>query len=356
MDTVPEYTVRVSAEDRDRLATFDHALDYEFTEEQLLFLEENGYLVLKNIIPTESIDQLVQEALVQVKAFGINIHSPFSWGKIPYHGCFDIWHTKAYNQLRQHPLLYSVFAQLLKTGNLTVSVDRINLKAPCVSEKATQTQAEANANLELHTDLNYWHSNPNMPIYQGGLALHDCPAGGGGFFCLPGFHRPERVQQYMTDVTRGRFGAPSACIPKKSKTFCTYLDQQDANAHKVEVPMNKGDFVIWNNNLPHNGGKNSLMQPQPRTDDPLENFRMHAFIMFMPLDGPCASEEVAAFYHQYRDETRHAILTGTPPVHFATRNRAPGSKNAEKQSKISPGPMTPLGEHLLGLVPWTVEE
>ena len=355
-EDTPTYSVRLTAEERERLSRYDHALDYQFSEEELLFLEENGYLVLRGIIPTETIDTLVKEAQVLLKERGVSVTNPSSWQYIPYHGCFDIWHTKTYNQLRQHPVLYSIYAQLLKTGNLTVSVDRINLKAPCVTEEACAKQAEANANLELHTDNNYWHSDPNKPTYQGGLCLQDCPIGGGGFFCLPGFQRPERIQAYMHDVNRGLFGAASACIPKKSKTFVTYLDQRDANANKVEIAMNKGDYVIWNNNLPHAGGKNSLLYPRPRADDPLTHFRHHAYIMFVPLDGPCASEEVAAFYTQYQGETRHAVMTGSPPVHFATRNRTPGSKDASKQQKVSPGPISELGEHIFGIVPWNVEE
>lgn len=356
MENTPVYSVRLSEEEREGLGRFDRALDYKFTEEELAFLEENGYLVIRNIIPTETIDELAQEALSQIKTYhGVSLHGPSTWNGIPYHGCFDIWHTKTYNQLRQHPMLYSIFAQLLKTGNLTVSVDRINLKAPCLTPSASEFQANHNANLVLHTDLNYWYSDPNKPIYQGGLCLHDCPIGGGGFFCLPGFHRPERVQRYMDDVNRGKFG--SGCVPKKQKTFVTFLDQQDADAHKVEVPLNKGDFVIWNNNLPHAGGANSLMfSNSPRAADPLENWRFHCFIMFVPLDGPCVSEEVAAFYSTYQSETRHAILSGTPPVHFATRNRAPGSKVASKMGKASTGALTPLGERILGITSWDTVE
>jgi ectoine hydroxylase-related dioxygenase (phytanoyl-CoA dioxygenase family) len=356
MASTPEYSIRLSSEERDRLSQFDHALDYEFSEEELGFLETNGYLVLRGIIPTETINVFVKEALVQIEKTGVKLSDSSSWASIPYHGCFNVWHTKTYNQLRQNPLLYSVFAQLLKTGNLTVSVDRMNLKSPCLAESKSQAQALENANLELHTDLNYWHADSNKPIYQGGLCLQDCPLGGGGFFCIPGFHRPERVLQYMQEVNRGKFGEASSIIPKKGKTFVTYFDQVDANANKIEVPLNKGDFVIWNNNLPHNGGKNSLMIPQNRASNSLENFRMHAFIMFVPLDGPCADEEVAAFYQKYQAETRHAIMSGTRPLHFATRNRTPGGKAGDTETKVSSGPITSLGERILGIVPYDVKE
>ena len=354
------YSVHLSPEEREHLRNdFDHALDYEFSDAELSFLEEHGYLVLRGIIPTETIDTLVQECLVQIdRRVGVRVTEPSTWSSIPYHGCFDVWHTKTYNLLRQNPLLYSVFAQLLKTGNLTVSVDRVNLKSPCTSEAKSQDLAQASANLELHTDMNYWHANLDSgPIFQGGLCLEDCPEGGGGFFCIPGFQRPERVRQYMAEVNRGKFGEASSLVPKRSKTFVTYLDQLDANANKVEVPLKKGDFVIWNINLPHAGGKNALMWPGRAGNHPLQNWRMHAFIMFVPLDGPCVSEEIASFYSKYQEETRHAITTGERPKHFATRNSTPsGASSAETKTKVSSGPITPLGERILGITPYSVKE
>jgi len=351
MAATSEYTVRLSSEERERLSTFDHALDYEFSDEELDFLETNGYLVLRGIIEPEVCDMMASEAVTQIGKTGISLSDQSTWGSIPYHGCFSIWHTPTYNQLRQNPLLYSVFAQVLKTGNLTVSVDRLNLKAPCRTAADCRKQMEANDTLELHSDLNYWHSDPNVPIYQGGLCLHDCPAGGGGFFCLPGFHRPERVRQYVADANRGRFGHPNKVIPKESKAFNPFLDKMLANDQKVEVPLNKGDFVIWNNNLPHAGGKNSLMVPPNREPNSLDNFRIHCFIMFVPLDGPCVSEKVAEFYRQYQAETRHSVFTGEPPVHFATRNRTPTS-GGKRTSKAAYGEITPLGQKIFGLVPY----
>jgi len=39
--------------------------------------------------------------------------------------------------------------------------------------------------------------------------------------------------------------------------------------------MKKGDFVIWNSNLPHTGGNNLLKN----------HWRLHAFVRFLALDG-----------------------------------------------------------------------
>jgi hypothetical protein len=44
-------------------------------------------------------------------------------------GFIDVWHGDTYNELRQSPILYSVFAQLLKTHRLVTSIDRYGTQA-----------------------------------------------------------------------------------------------------------------------------------------------------------------------------------------------------------------------------------
>ncbi len=39
-------------------------------------------------------------------------------------GFIDVWHGDTYNELRQSPVLYSIFAQLLKTHRLVTTIDR----------------------------------------------------------------------------------------------------------------------------------------------------------------------------------------------------------------------------------------
>lgn len=356
--TSSEYSPRLTQEERGKLAEYDHTLDYQFSEEELAFLEENGYLVLRGIIDQPTIDTLVQEALDAItRLAGVELGNPSSWSSIPFHGLFNIWHTKTYNELRQNPRLYSVFAQLLKTHALTVSVDRINIKTPALTAAQSREMQQKNNFLDLHTDLNFWHADYTKPLYQGGLCLEDCPIGGGGFFCIPGFHRPERVREYMALVEKGKFGPLKSCIPNKSRVFVSYLDKSDAVQHKVEVPLNKGDFVIWNNNLPHNGGFNSLMWPDDPTS-PTRNFRLHAYIMFMPLEGPCAPDDIASYYKGFQAEVRRSILNHERPENFATRHRTPNTTpELERLLQRTPHTeLTRLGEHLLGLTPWEFKE
>ena len=104
--------------------------------------------------------------------------------------------------------------------------------------------------------MNYWFNDPSKPQYQGGLCLSDCPKGGGGFYCIPFFHKKERIEEYKKAVESKKFGEVE--VPKKTNIFVTFEDIETTEKEKKEIDMEKGDFVIWNNNLPHNGGVNTL--------------------------------------------------------------------------------------------------
>ena len=126
-------------------------------------------------------------------------------------GFVDLWHLPAYYELRTDPKLYSLFAQVLRDTQLTVSLDRVSMKPPAWIEKEGTSSHKSifgnvtikvnhclvvdgqvtkltfprlHGKLSVHTDLNLWYLDG--PAYQGSVCLSDCPLGGGGFVCLPG--------------------------------------------------------------------------------------------------------------------------------------------------------------------------
>jgi hypothetical protein len=96
-----------------------------------------------------------------------------------------------YYEIRQNPKLYSIFAQLLRNPKLTVSLDRVCMKPPhsVIDEEGWPKTFETFA-FPIHNDMNLWDLRETK--YQGGLALEDAPMGGGGFRCIPGYHRLEK--------------------------------------------------------------------------------------------------------------------------------------------------------------------
>jgi len=331
------YSPYLTPQQKQSLADKEHVFDFALSESDLQFLDENGYLVVKNLVEDELIDTIVKQSFERcTKIFELDVNDESSWGKaISRFGLVDLWHIPSFYQLRQHPKVYSLFAQLLKTHKLCVSIDRVSMKHPCTDPKTT------NKDLQLHTDLNYWTVAPNFIQYQGGLCLQDCPAGGGGFYCIPGFHKRENIDRYKRDWEQGKFGN-STVIPKADKFFIPFDDQEFTNAHKKEIPLKKGEFVIWNGNLPHNGGNNTLPN----------QWRLQTFVRFLALDGPCVSISDIKWAIEYRNLAAATMKSGERPSHFSTGNRIKiGKKDFETAVHREPS-LSSLGEKIWGLQPW----
>jgi ectoine hydroxylase-related dioxygenase (phytanoyl-CoA dioxygenase family) len=338
-ETNQDYSPFLSEEQRQNLAQYKHTLDRPLTDEQLQFLDENGYVVIPNLISKNLCEQIVREATKRAPdVLGVDMKREETWKKLVKHGCVNIWNLPSLYILRQHPELYSVFAQLLKTHRLAVSIDRIGLKSP---SKNPEEAKKTNADLPLHNDLNMWHSDPSFPYFQGGLCLKDCPEGGGGFFCIPKFHKRENFEAYMKKVESGQFGNPRFKIPSAEHMFVQFEDIEYAKQHKIEVPLNQGDFIIWNGYLPHNGGVNSLTN----------HWRWHAFVRFLPLDS-MASKQEQIWYREYQKVTNECRKTGKMPTHYSTGNTVKTKSRDAEVPFHKVVELTPLGERIFGETPY----
>jgi len=78
------------------------------------------------------------------------------------------------------------------------------------------------------------------------------------FFCVPGCHESEAIDAYKSALESGKFGEENKNPPGASNVFVRYLDKEIIKSRTIEVPLKKGDLVVWNSNLPHNGGNNLL--------------------------------------------------------------------------------------------------
>jgi len=326
------YSVGLSADEESYLSHHEYCLDYRLSKEEAEFMDEHGYLVLRKFISEEECDKVLKEASMRsTSILGISEQHPDTWKKIPAHGCIDLWNLQSLYELRQHPKIYSVFAQLLKTHRLLASVDRVSMKPPPdVPKPYLQPQ--------LHTDLNYWYTPPDKAGYQGGLCLHDCPMGGGGFWCIPGFHKPEVIERYKKECEK-RMRPPG---PKR--VFVIFEDLEFATKNMIEIPLQKGDYVIWSSNLPHNGGINTIPG----------HWRKHAFFRCVALDGPCVTQGDASWFNGvYKSAVREAMTTGKRPSHYASINPVKTGGRDDKETVDYHVPtLSWLGERVLGVRPW----
>jgi len=130
-------------------------------------------------------------------------------------------------------------------------------------------------------------------------------------------------------------------IPPKKKVFVIYDDTETLLKEKITVPLEKGDIVIWNNNLPHAGGIN-------RNPD---RWRLQAFTRYLALDGPSISLEDKKINNDYRTIVNQCVKSGKTPARFPTGNRVPRQSTIEVDDHKFPQ-LSNLGKKLLGQVKW----
>jgi len=194
-----------------------------------------------------------------------------------------------------------------------------------------------NDELGLHTDLNYWYTDPMYAQFQCGICLEDCLEDCGGFYCLPRAHKAEVITQYKLDCESGKFG--EFRIPAERNVFQNYLDIERVKRDKITVPLEKGDVVIWNNNLPHNGGSNC---------NP-ELWRLQAYVRFLALEGPSLHEKEMALNNIYPSVVRECMESGKKPRVYATGNKTNCKKERIETVNVE---LTSLGEKVLGVKSW----
>jgi len=158
-------------------------------------------------------------------------HDPLDRSVVPVHHAQPFW------DIRQWPAVHQVFAKLLGTEKLWVSMDRAIFKVP-LSDRYPQHIDDS----ALHWDIEPGEASATS--YQGMLFLTEADRGAGCFECVPSIYRS--LEHYM----RAHPG-PLVDVP---------LDL--AGFDVVEVPTRAGDLVIWDARLPHHGGRNRGARPR----------------------------------------------------------------------------------------------
>ncbi len=183
-------------------------------------LATQGFAVVPLGLEASLLNDVKQAILEFVQA---SEHAPETWNRyrkenwamVPLHHHQAVWNV------RQHPALHAVFAEIFQTPQLWVSMDRCGFKPPNPSAKP----------LPMH-----WDGDPQTPgHYQGLVCLSDTPPGMGGFHCMPGLF--QNLESWLS-----RSGKPK--------------DPNSSPYPVVEVPGQAGDLIVWDTRLPHAGGVN----------------------------------------------------------------------------------------------------
>ena len=273
------------------------------TSEDHLFFEKQGYLVIKNVIPTADCEAVVETIFDFLE---MDRNNPDDWYRLPLKpgGMIEIYQHQALWNNRQNPRLYEAMRELRKTDKLWVSIDRVGFKPPQNPDHPDYD----------HKGFTHWDVDTSkLPVpfgIQGVLCLTDTDADMGGFQCIPGFHhgleewiatQPADRNPHMPDMT---------------------------GLTVVPIPAKQGDFIVWNSRLAHGNGQNVSKKP-----------RFSQYISMM------AAQEQNEEARRHRVECwEHRLPPGNKTF--------PGDPREVEQRRYSTAELTPLGRKLLGLDRW----
>lgn len=276
------------------------------TEADRAFFKENGYLVVKGVVPKELCERVI-DAIWDF--LGMDSKNPEDWYRAPLSpgGMIEMYHHQSMWDVRQHPAVYQTFAELIGEEKLWVTFDRVNLKPP---QNPKHPEYD-------HKGFTHWDvdtADLNIPFWvQGVVYLADTDADMGGFQCIPGFHND--LEEWIKTQ------------PADRNTHVPDLNSLPPGRKLTPIPAKAGDLLIWDRLLAHGNGRNLSQKP-----------RLAQYVAMYPVEAR----------HDEREERIEAWKNREP----LNRQYFYGDPRRIEQTQFPVPELTPLGRKLLGLEDW----
>lgn len=279
------------------------------SEEDWQHWTAKGYVIVRNAVPQANVERLVdllwsfdEKDPADPATWYAPQRREHKMTELNNTGMLEIYNHQYLWDNRMEPRIYDAFVDIWDREDLWVTIDRANLNPP--------RKARGNPNGFIHWDADT--SLRPLPIgVQGVLSLKRQDGDVGGFQCVPELF--ENFDEWVKTQPEDR---------DPMHPDITGLDV-------VNVEMDAGDLLIFNSLLAHG------VRPNHSTD----RVRMAQYVSMQPADWDNEAErrERIRLWRE-RDHPRRDAFPGDP--------REWEKHNAETAR------LTPLGERLLGLVPW----
>ncbi|KAL4841339.1 hypothetical protein H8958_003284 [Nasalis larvatus] len=226
---------------------FQYTLDNNvLTLEQRKFYEENGFLVIKNLVPDADIERFRNEfekiCRKEVKPLGLVVMRDVTISKSEY-APSEKMTTKVQDFQEDKELFrYCTLPEILKyvecfTGPNIMAMHTMLINKPPDSGKKTSRHP-------LHQDLHYFPFRPSNLIVCAWTAMEHIDRNNGCLVVLPGTHKGSLKPH---DYPKWEGGV--------NKMFHGIQDYEKNNA-RVHLVMEKGDTVFFHPLLIHGSGQN----------------------------------------------------------------------------------------------------
>lgn len=216
------------------------------SQEDLDFWDHNGYIVVKNAISKKDCEDTQQAIWDYLQMDPDKKETWYIRHKDQKGLMLNFSDHETLNRNRFSPRIKKAYEQLYKTTEIYKTIDKVSFNPP------------ENENFIFLGSRLHWDTSLKQPIpfgLQGLLYLTDCGPDDGAFHCVPGFHN--QINQWLNDLENNENPRDKALKTLQSKP----------------ITGNAGDFIIWDNTLPHCATPNKGETP-----------RMVQYLTYLPND------------------------------------------------------------------------
>ncbi|OXG09091.1 ectoine hydroxylase-related dioxygenase (phytanoyl-CoA dioxygenase family) [Flavobacterium araucananum] len=248
------FKIWITKRQRNKVTETEDFAENVLTKEDLEFWDKNGYIIVKNAL-TKQECEATQQAIWEYLEMDPNKKETWYNKHEDQKGLMlNFSDHDTLNNNRFSPKIKKAYEQLYNTTKIYKTIDKVSFNPP---ENATFTFLGS----PLH-----WDTSLKQPIpfgLQGLLYLTDCGAADGAFHCVPGFHNT--IEQWLDNLE-----------PHENPR-----DKVIETLKGEAITGNAGDFIIWNNKLPHCATPNKGTNP-----------RMVQYLTYLPDDYESSGEWV----------------------------------------------------------------
>lgn len=205
------------------------------SQEDLQFWNKNGYVIVKNAISKKDCED-TQQAIWEFLRMDPNNKETWYVRHENQKGLMlNFSDHETLNRNRFSPRIKKAYEQLYNTTKIYRTIDKVSFNPP-------ETEDFTFLGSPLH-----WDTNLKQPIpfgLQGLLYLTDCGSDDGAFHCVPGFHT--KIDNWLANLKPNEDPREKATATLQSKP----------------ITASAGDFIIWNNTLPHCATANKGKSPR----------------------------------------------------------------------------------------------
>lgn len=236
----------IDSKKKNAISIEEDVTDNVLSEEDLEFWNENGYVIVKNAISVKDCKDTEKAIWDFLKMDPDHKETWYMRHENQKGLMLNFSDHETLHKNRFSPKIKKAYEQLYKTTQIYRTIDKVSFNPP-------ETEDFSFLGSPLHWDISL--QQPLTFGFQGLLYLTDCGINDGAFHCVPGFHN--KIIDWLNNLEPNENPRTKALETLQPKA----------------IVGNAGDFIIWNNTLPHCASPNRGKKP-----------RMVQYLTYLPND------------------------------------------------------------------------